>query len=65
MSSGCHWPRPTSARQPTIERTWWWRKLRAAASMWISSPTRVTSSRSSVFTGLSDWHWAERKVVKS
>ena len=24
-----------------------------------------TSSRSSVFTGLSDWQWAERKVVKS
>ena len=34
-------------------------------STWISSPTRSTSSRSSVFTGLSDWQWAERKVVKS
>ena len=26
---------------------------------------RVTSSVSSVFTGLSDWQCAERKVVKS
>ena len=26
---------------------------------------RSTSRRSSVFTGLSDWHCAERKVVKS
>ena len=41
MSAGDHCPRPTSARQPTIERTWWWRKLRAAASMRTSSPSRV------------------------
>jgi hypothetical protein len=58
-------PRPTSSRQPTIERTWWWRKLRAAASISIVESRRVTVNRSSVFTGLSDWQWTERKVVKS
>jgi hypothetical protein len=31
-------PRPTSCRHPTIERTWWWRNERAAASTSITSP---------------------------
>ena len=50
---------------PTIERTWWCRKERAAAATRISSPARVTSSRSRVRIGLLAWHSAARKVVKS
>ena len=35
------------------------------ASIWTSSPSRMTSSRSSVRIGDFAWHWESRKVEKS
>ena len=60
-----HLPSPTFFSVPTIERTWVCRNERAVARTTISPPARLTSRRSSVFTGDFAWHSRERKVVKS
>ena len=64
-SSALQRPAPTSTSEPTIERTWRCRNDRALASNRISSPSRLTSSRSSVRIGEFAWHCESRKVEKS
>ena len=58
-------PAPTSTSVPTIERTCRCRNDSALASKRTSSPSRLTSSRSSVRIGDFAWHCESRKVEKS